>query len=63
MRRDPVWLVGEELPEDRRLRHARWALALVTACGLACGAVEFWEATCVLLVAAVVVAWATRRSS
>jgi len=55
--RDPIYLAGE-LPEDRRLRHARWALALVVAVGLALGAVELPEAALVLVLAAVVVTWA-----
>jgi hypothetical protein len=55
--RDPIYL-ADELPEDRRLRHARWALALVMAVGLALGAVELPEAAVVLVVAAVVVTWA-----
>jgi hypothetical protein len=55
--RDPIYL-ADELPEDRRLRHARWALALVVAVGLALGAVELPEAAVVLVVAAVVVTWA-----
>lgn len=55
--RDPIYLQGES-PEDRRLRHARWALALVVAVGLALGAVELPEAALVLVVAAVVVTWA-----
>jgi hypothetical protein len=55
--RDPIYL-ADELPEDRRLRHARWALALVMAVGLALGAVELPEAAVVLVVAAAVVTWA-----
>jgi hypothetical protein len=55
--RDPIYL-QHELPEDRRLRHARWALALVVALGLALGAVELPEAAVVLALAAVVVTWA-----
>jgi hypothetical protein len=55
--RDPIYL-ADELPEDRRLRHARWALALVMAVGLALGAVELPEAAMVLVVAAAVVTWA-----
>jgi hypothetical protein len=55
--RDPIYL-ADELPEDRRLRHARWALALVVAVGLALGAVELPEAAVVLVVAAAVVTWA-----
>ena len=55
--RDPIYL-ADELPEDRRLRHARWALALVMAIGLALGAVELPEAAVVLVVAAAVVTWA-----
>ncbi len=57
--RDPIYL-ADELPEDRRLRHARWALALVVAVGLALGAVSLPEAAVVLVVAAVALAWATR---
>lgn len=53
-----ILLPGEELPEDRRLRHARWALCMVTAIGLALGAVQLWEAGAVLVVAAGVLAWA-----
>ncbi len=56
----PLLLPGEPSPEDRQLRHARWALALVVAVGLTCGAVELPEAAAVLLVAAVALAWATR---
>jgi len=63
MRRDPVWLADEELPEDRRLRHARWALALIIAVGVALGAVELPEAAGVLVVAAGAMAWAERRPS
>jgi hypothetical protein len=55
--RDPIYL-ADELPEDRRLRHARWALALVVAVGLALGAVDLPEAAVVLVVAAVVTTWA-----
>jgi len=55
--RDPIYL-ADELPEDRRLRHARWALALVVAVGLALGAVELPEAAVVLVVAAAVMTWA-----
>jgi hypothetical protein len=55
--RDPIYL-ADEMPEDRRLRHARWALALVVAVGLALGAVELPEAAVVLVVAAAVVTWA-----
>jgi hypothetical protein len=58
--RDPIYLEGE-LPEDRRLRHARWALALVIAVGVALGAVELPEAAVVLVVAAGVMAWAGQR--
>lgn len=57
--RDPIYLEGE-LPEDRRLRHARWALALVIAVGVALGAVELPEAALVLVVAAGVMTWAGR---
>lgn len=57
--RDPIYLAGE-LPEDRRLRRARWALALVIAVGVALGAVELPEAAVVLVVAAGVMAWAGR---
>jgi hypothetical protein len=57
--RDPIYLAGE-LPEDRRLRHARWALALVIAVGVALGAVELPEAAVVLVAAAGVMAWAGR---
>ena len=57
--RDPIYLAGE-LPEDRRLRHARWALALVVAVGVALGAVELPEAALVLVGAAGVMAWAGR---
>jgi len=53
-----ILLPGEELPEDRRLRHARWALCMVTAIGLALGAVQLWEAGAVLIVAAGALAWA-----
>lgn len=59
--RDPIYLQGE-LPEDRRLRHARWALACVVALGLALGAVELPEAAAVLVVAAGVMAWAEART-
>ena len=62
MRRDPVYLAGEELPEDRRLRYARWALACIVALGLALGAVELPEAAAVLVVAAGVMAWAEART-
>lgn len=55
--RDPIYL-ADELPEDRRLRHARWALALVVAIGLALGAVELPEAAVVLVLAAAVLTWA-----
>lgn len=55
--RDPIYL-ADELPEDRRLRHARWALALIVAVGVALGAVELPEAAMVLVVAAVVLTWA-----
>ena len=55
--RDPIYL-ADELPEDRLLRHARWALALVVAIGLALGAVELPEAAVVLAVAAAVMTWA-----
>jgi hypothetical protein len=55
--RDPIYLQGE-LPEDRRLRHARWALALIIAVGVAFGAVELPEAAVVLALAAVVGTWA-----
>lgn len=57
--RDPIYLEGE-LPEDRRLRHARWALALVVAVGVALGAVELPEAALVLVMAAGVMTWAGR---
>lgn len=57
MRREPIYLPSEELPEDRRLRHARWALSVIVACGLVLGAVELPEAAAVLLVAAGVMAW------
>lgn len=56
----PLLLPGEPSPEDRRLRHARWALAIVVAVGVALGAVELPEAAAVLLIAAVALAWATR---
>jgi|APGre2960657404_1045060.scaffolds.fasta_scaffold1093785_1 hypothetical protein len=51
-------LPGEATIAERRLRVARWGVALSLAAGLACGAVELWEAAVALLIAAAVLAWA-----
>ncbi len=53
-------LPDDPTPEDTRLRTARWGLAIALAAGVGLGAVDLWQGAVVLLVAAVVLAWATR---
>ena len=52
-------LPGEATAAERRLRVARWGVTISVAAGAACGAVALWEAAAVLVIAAVVLAWAT----
>lgn len=53
-------LPGEPTPQDARLRTARWSLSIALAAGVGLGAVELWQGALMLLVAACVLAWATR---